>query len=259
MAARSHAESDRATLRRQYADGTSLAARASLYRWQAPSHDLVAEVLAQLRATDGPAVDVGCGRGQYLRALRSAGFVSTGVDLSPGMACDVVGDATRLPFPDASFGAALALHMLYHLPDPASGVRELARVVRRDGVVVILTNGLDHLAPYRELVSEAAGVDEGVVWPASTFALEHRELVESVLGPVELIELRAVVTLDSVEPLVSYAESSRHFYETQTERAWPEVIARFEDLARQRLERTGSLALPTHSGLFVARRPPLPA
>jgi hypothetical protein len=118
---------------------------------------------------------------------------------------------------------------------------------------VALTNALDHLQPYRDLVSEAAGVDDRVAWPGMTFALEHRALVESVLGPVEVIDLRGVVTLDAVEPLVAYAESSRHFYESQTERPWSEVIGRFEQLARTRLERDGVLELPTHSGLFVRR------
>jgi SAM-dependent methyltransferase len=125
----------------------------------------VAEVLAHLRPGDGPVLDVGCGRGQYLDAVRAAGFDAVGVDLSPGMAPDLVGDASRLPFADGSFGAALALHMLYHLPDPTDGLRELDRVVRPDGVVVVFTNGLDHLHLYRELVTEAADVDDLIAWP----------------------------------------------------------------------------------------------
>jgi SAM-dependent methyltransferase len=249
----SSASSDRDALRQQYADGSNLATRASLYQWQEPRHDLVATVVAQLRPGDGPVVDVGCGRGQYLEAARRTGLTAIGVDLSPGMAVDLVGDAAALPLPDASVGAALALHMLYHLPDPADGLRELARVVRPGGTIVVLTNGLDHLQPYRDLVSEAAGVDDGIGWPGRTFALEHRDLVESVLGPVELVDLQAAVTLDAVQPLVAYAESSRHFYEAQTERPWPEVIARFEDLACERMARDGTIVLPTHSGIFVKR------
>jgi SAM-dependent methyltransferase len=240
-------------LRQQYKDGSTLDARSSLYAWQEPRHDLVATVVAQLRPGDGPVVDVGCGRGQYLDGVRAAGFDAVGLDLSPGMHPTVVGDASRLPLPDDSAGAALALHMLYHLPDPADGLRELVRITRPGGVVVVLTNGLDHLQPYRDLISEAGGLDDGVTWPGVTFALEHRDLVESILGPVELVELHGAVTLDHVEPLVTYAQSSREFYEGQTARPWSEIIARFEDLARARLARDGTITLPTRSGLFVRR------
>ena len=240
-------------MRQQYKDGSTLDARSSLYEWQEPRHDLVATVVAQLRPGDGPVVDVGCGRGQYLAGVRAAGFDAVGLDLSGGMQPTLVGDAARLPLPDDSAGAALALHMLYHLPDPADGLRELARITRPGGTIVVLTNGLDHLQPYRDLVSEAAGLDDAVTWPGLTFALEHRELVESILGPVDLVELHGTVTLDHVEPLVRYAQSSREFYERQSPRPWADVVARFEALARARLERDGAIVLPTRSGLFVRR------
>jgi SAM-dependent methyltransferase len=242
---------DRATLRRQYRDGSTLDARSSIYQWQEPRHDLVGSVVSQLRPGDRPVVDVGCGRGQYLAGVRSAGFPAVGLDLSLGMGPDLVGDAARLPFPDRCAGAALALHMLYHLPDPADGLRELDRITRPDGTIVVLTNGLDHLQPYRELLSEAGGVDDILAWPGRSFALEHRDLVESVLGPVELVDLSGRVTLDHVEPLVAYAASSREFYERASDRPWPEVLARFAELARARLARDGAIVLPTRSGLFV--------
>ena len=244
---------DRSTLQQQYRDGSSLDARSSIYAWQEPRHDLVATVVAQLRPDDGPVVDVGCGRGQYLAGLRAAGFDAVGLDLSAGMRPTLVGDASGLPFPDDAAGAALALHMLYHLPDPVDGLRELDRITRPGGVIVILTNGLGHLQLYRDLVSEAAGVPDGVTWPGNSFALEHRDLVESVIGPVEVVDLHGTVTLDHVEPLVRYAQSAREFYEAQSERTWDEISERFEQLARAELDRAGALVLPTRSGLFVRR------
>jgi SAM-dependent methyltransferase len=250
----SSASSDHDLLRRQYVDGSTLDVRSNLYTWQEPRFDLVAEVAAQLRPGDGPVLDIGCGRGQYLAGVQAAGFDAFGLDLSPGMAGDVVGDAARLPVRDGAAGCSLALHMLYHLADPADGLRELERVTRPGGTIVILTNGLDHLQPYRDLISEAADVEGGVGWPGVAFALEHRDLVESVLGPVELVELHGTVTLDAVEPLVAYAHSSRHFYEGQTALPWADVLARFEALARARLDRDGAIVLPTRSGLFVRRR-----
>ena len=51
-------------------------------------------------------------------------------------------DAGRpLPFPTASFDAAVALDLLVHLPDPVAALRELHRVLRPDGALLVdMTN-----------------------------------------------------------------------------------------------------------------------
>jgi SAM-dependent methyltransferase len=54
-------------------------------------------------------------------------------------------DLQSLPFADRSFDRVVANHMLYHLPDPAAGVGELARLVRSDGRVIVATNGRRHM------------------------------------------------------------------------------------------------------------------
>lgn len=95
-------------------------------------------------------LDVGCGTGSLAlaakRAVGAAGAV-TGVDASPEMIAiatrkaahaDVAfrtAVAERLPFPDASFDAALATLMLHHLPGPTRRecVREARRVLKPGG------------------------------------------------------------------------------------------------------------------------------
>ncbi|MBE1490661.1 class I SAM-dependent methyltransferase [Plantactinospora soyae] len=100
----------------------------------------------------GVAVDVGCGTGRALPALRHAvgphGTV-IGLDLTPQMltaarghsrdasATLIVGDARHLPFGDAAVDVIFAAGLLTHLPDPEAGLRELARITRPGGRLVI--------------------------------------------------------------------------------------------------------------------------
>jgi ubiquinone/menaquinone biosynthesis C-methylase UbiE len=47
------------------------------------------------------------------------------------------GSATSLPFTDARFDRALAVNSLHHWPDAAQSLRELRRVLKPGGVLVI--------------------------------------------------------------------------------------------------------------------------
>lgn len=108
-----------------------------------------ATAVAELGLSAGDAVlDAGCGTGRALPPLRAAvGPAGTvlGADLTPEMlyAADhagrrragllAVADVTRLPLRDAALDAVFAAGLLSHLPEPESGLRELARVVRPGG------------------------------------------------------------------------------------------------------------------------------
>ena len=98
------------------------------------------------------AVDVGCGTGRALPALRQAVGQDGAViaaDLTPEMlaqarpqataarAALVLADARRLPLADASADALFAAGLVNHLPDPEAGLAELARVTRPDGLLIL--------------------------------------------------------------------------------------------------------------------------
>jgi SAM-dependent methyltransferase len=54
----------------------------------------------------------------------------------------VIGDATALPFADDAFGAAIVRHVLHLIPEWEQAIHELARVLRRPGVVLISTGDI---------------------------------------------------------------------------------------------------------------------
>jgi demethylmenaquinone methyltransferase/2-methoxy-6-polyprenyl-1,4-benzoquinol methylase len=102
------------------------------------------------------ALDACCGTGDLTLALArrvGRGGQVTGLDFSGEMlerarrkphdpdAAEVTwvqGDATAMPFADNSFAGVTIGFGLRNLPDPEAGLRELARVVRPGGKVVVL-------------------------------------------------------------------------------------------------------------------------
>ena len=112
-----------------------------------------AAAIAQARIPQRSVViDVGCGTGRALPALRQAvgphGTVIA-VDLTPEMlrharikgraahATLILADARHLPFASASADAVFAAGLIMHLPDPEAGLRQLARITRPGGLLIL--------------------------------------------------------------------------------------------------------------------------
>ena len=99
-------------------------------------------------------VDVGCGTGNGLLIFHERfGVSGVGVDVSDGM-LDIARakmdgrnlpievhqiDGESLPFEESMFDAGISFEVLEHTPDPAQLLRELARVVKPGGTVVVST------------------------------------------------------------------------------------------------------------------------
>jgi 2-polyprenyl-3-methyl-5-hydroxy-6-metoxy-1,4-benzoquinol methylase len=100
------------------------------------------------RFVSGPpprrALDIGCGRGLFLRALAKLGFTAVGTEL-PGFAFTTAADdveylhasAEALPFADASFDLVSIWHVLEHTTDPAAVLHGIARVLKPGGIVAV--------------------------------------------------------------------------------------------------------------------------
>jgi 2-polyprenyl-3-methyl-5-hydroxy-6-metoxy-1,4-benzoquinol methylase len=101
--------------------------------------------LLTARGAGGVLLDAGCGTGDLWR-LVSPGFTScTGVDAVryPGLPDDVqflpANLDGRLPLDDASVDTAAAIEVIEHLENPRAFVRELVRVTRPGGWIVLTT------------------------------------------------------------------------------------------------------------------------
>jgi demethylmenaquinone methyltransferase/2-methoxy-6-polyprenyl-1,4-benzoquinol methylase len=94
-------------------------------------------------------IDIATGTGDLALALQKAvpSAVVTGIDFLPemielargkGVKRALVGDAMNLPFPEHSFDCVTIAFGLRNLPDWAAGLREMARVLRGQGHVLVL-------------------------------------------------------------------------------------------------------------------------
>jgi ubiquinone/menaquinone biosynthesis C-methylase UbiE len=118
------------------------------------------ETLARLRLrpTDR-LLDVGCGTGALLRRLSTlhSSRLLSGIDPVPEMLAVArrglppgvelrEGWAERLPFADESFDAVVSCNMFHYIRQPAAALREMGRVLRPGGRLIVTDWCDDYLA-----------------------------------------------------------------------------------------------------------------
>lgn len=109
-------------------------------------HALVDELESSLVrgfAVGGRVLEAGCGTGLVLSRVDGASVF--GADLSRGMVSRAAArglrvlqaDLTRLPYRDAAFDVVCSFKVLAHVPDREAALRELTRVVRPGGTLLL--------------------------------------------------------------------------------------------------------------------------
>lgn len=151
-------------------------ARAAYERWhehveaadaeaRAPWHDLLFEYLDPARDLDGRAVlEIGCGRGELAcrvaeqaavtRLYVGADFARSAVALARARGSArslhrltwMVNDVQALALPAETFDTILSCETIEHVPDPMRALRELHRVLRRGGRLLLTTP--NYLGPF---------------------------------------------------------------------------------------------------------------
>ena len=120
--------------------------------WFVGTRRVIVELARRALEGAGPSpriLDVGCGTGATLAQLgrlRGGAVRAFGVEPDAdavafcerrGLTSVVRGQAEALPFEDGSFELALALDVIEHIEDDGAAVRELVRVVRPGGAVLL--------------------------------------------------------------------------------------------------------------------------
>ncbi len=105
----------------------------------------VAEICSRIEGHRPRILDVGCGTGANLVMLSRFGEAE-GVDVSPdalafcrarGLQNVRLGAAEELPFEDGTFDLVTAFDVIEHMDDDVAGLREMHRVLRPDGRILL--------------------------------------------------------------------------------------------------------------------------
>jgi SAM-dependent methyltransferase len=260
---------DRAYLRgTQYKTDTNLAARQSIYACQQPRLDLAARVLDLAGPAPSDTIaDVGCGNGMYLAELTGRGLPGQvlGVDLSLGMLAAARqrlaaltgpwggarvtlagGDATALPLRDRAADLTLAAHMLYHVPEPADALRELRRVTRPGGRVVLVLNGAGHLRQLRTAIAVALG-DAGAPRGERVTLDDGESMARSLFGQVARHDFTTELRVPAPEPIADYVRSLPGTRPADLTDLAATVAATFRKTPE------GHYLISTHTGCLICR------
>ena len=154
-------------------------------------------------------------------------------------------DATALPLRDGVADLALAPHMLYHVPDPADALRELRRVTRPGGRVVIVLNGAGHLRELRAAVAAARGSDP-VAMGERVILDDGEALARSFFPQVTRHDFVAELRVPGPGPIVDYVRSmSGTSHHADPDRVAETVAAAFPRTS------DGHYAITSHSGCLI--------
>ena len=186
-------------------------------------------------------LDVGCGPGALAAHLRSVGAEVAAIDPSPPFV-DAIrmrlpdvdarrGTAEELPYATAAFDAALAQLVVHFMTDPVAGLRQMARVTRRRGVIAacVWDGPTGALAPFWDAVHM---IDPDVEDEALLSGAPRGHLAELF----EAAGLRDVqehaIAVDVVHP------AFEEWWEPYTYGVGPagDYVQRLDDDARARLE-----------------------
>ncbi len=258
----------------QYASGSNLNARIRVHQLYSTNPKGLPQWIFEHMTLPSQAdvLEVGCGIGNQWMSLTDpvpTGWKITLTDFSAGMLAEVeqnlagklpnltfqVADAQGLPFPDASFDAIVANHMLYHVPDRPKALAEFRRVLRPGGKLFAATNGKHHMTALYAMADrfglEAASVAT-VAFRVGSFSLENgAEQLAPFFTSVRMEPYHDSLEITDARHLVDYLAS------VLPDELLDEDLRKleaFQKWAENEIEVEGAIHIPKAAGLFIATK-----
>ena len=252
-------------LREQYKDGSNLDARIRLHvRFSTNRYGMFRWIFDRFAIhADACVLEIGAGTAQLW--TRNADRIPPRwrialSDFSPGMLGEVranvarigrpfalmAADVQALPFPDATFDAVIANHMLYHVPDIARGIREIRRVLVPGGACYAATFSEANMQEFDALTLRFLG--SALSNSARRFGLGNGgDLMRASFPSVDLQRYPDSLVVTEAQPLMDYINSTRLHAAAPEERK-----AAMRSFIESELGARGSIKITKDAGMFIA-------
>jgi ubiquinone/menaquinone biosynthesis C-methylase UbiE len=260
----------KARLAEQYKNGDNLNARIRLNsKYATNRYGMVRWIIDQMEVpADARILELGSGTGEFWKrnAVRippdwrivlsdlSRGILVEGLaNIGPAASRmrAVQTDAQELPFPDRTFDAVIANHMLYHVPEPPRALREIRRVLKPDGGCFAATFSRVNMREFNDAVERFFGIPFSRA--AHLFGLENgAEMMRECFGAVEVRRYPDALRVTEVQPLMDYINSvQREAF------AAPDQQAAIREFFEAEIRAHGAFDITRDAGLLIASAPSL--
>ncbi len=162
-------------------------------------------------------------------------------------------DAGHIPYPENSFSAVIANHMLYHVEELDRTLSEIRRVLMPGGRFYSTTNGPDHLVELADLfvrfdkVLFGHLIDDARDYKLKRFNLSNgRDYLSSYFSDVEITRYEDAIVVDELAPLIPWAE---FWVNGQVPQSRTEELREF---LSTELSINGSLRITKDSGIITS-------
>jgi SAM-dependent methyltransferase len=157
-------------------------------------------------------------------------------------------DAQMLPFATAAFDVVVANHMLYHVPDRASALGEIRRVLRPSGRFFAATNDTSHMQEIRNLAEDFMPGTAKLISRNERFPFDVATHELSVhFGQVQLHHYHNTLVITDADALADYMLSGISFMNLPAVAETP-----FRRWLHGRIEEQGAIRVTSATGLFEA-------
>jgi ubiquinone/menaquinone biosynthesis C-methylase UbiE len=216
-------------------------------------------------------LELGCGDGSlWVKNLDRIpkGWNITLTDFSGGMLKDAkknlanykdrfnfnIVDAENIPYEKEGFDVVIANHMLYHLNDIDKALKEINRVLKKDGYFFASTVGKNHMKEMRDeirLVDESMLELEGFTL-TKKFQLENgMEILNPWFNNISMKRYKDSLKLTEVTPLIDYIFSMPGNIE---ERFNKYKLKKLEKILGDIIKDKGYIYITKDTGFFIGRK-----